>query len=87
MPRPGSARCVCVCVGGGLQFQMIGGAFSFRSDYTPSFYQNGKESTSPTSVEHFSFSDLPNLDFGSPDEDEGSVCVCVSVQFNVLICR
>lgn len=44
---------------------------SARSDYTPSFYQNGKESSPPTSVEHFSFSDLPNLDFGSPDEDEG----------------
>ena len=44
-----------------------------RSDYTPAFYQNGKDSSPPTSVEHFSFSDLPNLDFGSPDEDEGGV--------------
>lgn len=44
---------------------------SSRDEYTPSFYQNGKDSGSPTSVERFSFSDLPNLDFGSPDEDEG----------------
>ena len=42
-----------------------------RSDYTPSYYQNGSDSSPPTSIEHFSFSDLPNLDFGSPDEDEG----------------
>ena len=45
---------------------------AFRSDYTPSLYQNGEsEGNSPTPLE-FSFSDLPNLDFGSPDEDEGT---------------
>lgn len=53
----------------------------FRSDYTPSFYQNGKDSSPPTSVEHFSFSDLPNLDFGSPDEDEGA---CLNVIVGAL---
>lgn len=45
-----------------------------RSDYNPSLYQNGSregQALSPSSIEHFSFSDLPNLDYGSPDEDEG----------------
>lgn len=42
-------------------------------------YQNGGSDDSigtpgsGASFEHFSFSDLPNLDFGSPDEDEGGV--------------
>jgi len=39
-------------------------------------YQNGSregQALSPSSVEHFSFSDLPNLDYGSPDEDEAEV--------------
>ena len=48
-----------------------------RSDYTPMRYQNGSEESirTPSSggtLEHFSFSDLPHLDFGSPDEDEGA---------------
>ena len=45
----------------------------FRSDYTPAVYQNGNDSnySSSSSLEHFSLSDLPNLDFGSPDDDEG----------------
>ena len=37
-------------------------------------YQNGSDEGSvgtPGSLEQFSFSDLPHLDFGSPDEDEG----------------
>ena len=46
-----------------------------RSEYTPLLYQNGSDDGSsmytPDSIEQFSFSDLPNLDFGSPDEDEG----------------
>lgn len=54
---------------------MCGICFS-RSDYTPSYYQNGDDSSSSTPVEHFSFSDLPNLDFGSPDEDEGVYYTC-----------
>ena len=46
--------------------------FDRRSNYNPSLYQNGGHSPSPSSaLEQFSFSDLPNLDYGSPDEDEG----------------
>ena len=60
-----------------------------RSEYTPSLYQNGGDSVSPTPVENFSFSDLPNLDFGSPDEDEGDyvfliVAACKRVCMRVL---
>ena len=43
-------------------------------------YQNGGSEDSLSTpgsgggtFEHFSFSDLPNLDFGSPDEDEGGI--------------
>ena len=47
-------------------------SFDHRSNYNPSLYQNGGHSPSPSSaLEQFSFSDLPNLDYGSPDEDEG----------------
>ena len=46
-----------------------------RSEYTPMRYQNGSDDGSsvgtPGTLEQFSFSDLPHLDFGSPDEDEG----------------
>ena len=48
--------------------------FQHRSDYTPMRYQNGSDDGSvgtPGTLEQFSFSDLPHLDFGSPDEDEG----------------
>ena len=47
-------------------------SLDYRSNYNPSLYQNGgRESPSSSAVEQFSFSDLPNLDYGSPDEDEG----------------
>ena len=57
--------------------------FSFRSDYDPLRYngteggkesfkrgERGGEAGGGTSVETFSFSDLPRLDYGSGDERE-----------------
>lgn len=76
VPRPGSARynymSMHVESSGSIRFTHCIWLL-FRSDYTPAVYQNGNDSnySSSSSLEHFSLSDLPNLDFGSPDDDEG----------------